>query len=46
MFGRVFLTSFLLEASAVMAFPDMAERLAESHLNERSFCLSQLTQKG
>lgn len=28
-----------------MAFPDMAERLAESHLNERSFCLSQPTQR-
>ena len=35
MFSRLFLTSLLLEATAVSAFPDMAERLAASHLGER-----------
>jgi hypothetical protein len=39
MFGYVPLTSFPLEALAVIVFLDMAKSLAESHLNERTFCL-------
>ncbi|KAI9049361.1 hypothetical protein LZ554_006395 [Drepanopeziza brunnea f. sp. 'monogermtubi'] len=35
MFGRAALITLLLEASATMAFPDMANRLAKSHLQER-----------
>lgn len=35
MLGRSVVLSLLLEASLTNAFPNMAEKLAESHLQER-----------